>query len=202
MVMLLQSIGSQHNAISSCSGCCCNMTLHRFIFAYGVCHTRTLAVVHGGSVCNTLIPASPRRCSWLCCVVQGGVSHLDWRRACSLLLELHLSTPGLQLRLLSKQDEVASHIINTARVREPTCQHTLDSMTSDCWVTLHVAFYQLDPVPRCLRMRGEISTDCTISSSCTLAFVLNYVVAVAFAASVVNRLDIAAAGDWPSAILS
>eukprot|EP00878_Enallax_costatus_P032612 GHUV01035856.1.p1 GENE.GHUV01035856.1~~GHUV01035856.1.p1 ORF type:complete len:185 (+),score=66.53 GHUV01035856.1:546-1100(+) len=47
---------------------------------------------------------------------QGGVSQLDWRRANSLLLQIHLSTPGLQLRLLSKQEEVATHIINTARV--------------------------------------------------------------------------------------
>lgn len=55
------------------------------------------------------------------CVVQGGVSRLDWRRTSSLLLELHLSTPGLHLRLLGKQEEVATHLINTARVRTVRC---------------------------------------------------------------------------------
>lgn len=57
-------------------------------------------------------------CSFTQCLVQGIASHLDWRRVSSLLLGLHLSTPGLQLRLLSKQEDAATHVINTARVRD------------------------------------------------------------------------------------
>jgi hypothetical protein len=34
-----------------------------------------------------------------------------------LVLELHLATPGLQLRLLNKLEDVALHLLNTARVR-------------------------------------------------------------------------------------
>lgn len=46
----------------------------------------------------------------------GGV--WDWRRVQQQLLQLHLTTPGLQLRLLNKQEEAAAHIIHTARVSE------------------------------------------------------------------------------------
>lgn len=48
---------------------------------------------------------------------QGGVCPTDWRRVQGLVLELHLATPGLQLRLLNKLEDVALHLLNTARVR-------------------------------------------------------------------------------------
>jgi hypothetical protein len=52
-----------------------------------------------------------------CVHVQGTASQWDWRRVQQQLLTVHLSSPGLQLRLLSKLEEVAAHLINTARVR-------------------------------------------------------------------------------------
>lgn len=57
----------------------------------------------------------------LCCVqpparVQGTACTLDWRRCHADLLALHMATPGLQLRLLVKQEEAAAHIIHSALV--------------------------------------------------------------------------------------
>lgn len=51
-----------------------------------------------------------------CAHVQGTATQWDWRRVEQQLLAVHLSTPGLQLRLLGKLEEAAGHLINTARV--------------------------------------------------------------------------------------
>ncbi|WIA12032.1 hypothetical protein OEZ85_012112 [Tetradesmus obliquus] len=47
---------------------------------------------------------------------KGTATQWDWRRVEQQLLAVHLSTPGLQLRLLGKLEEAAGHLINTARV--------------------------------------------------------------------------------------
>jgi hypothetical protein len=47
----------------------------------------------------------------------GGGAGLDWRAVSQQLLSLHLATPGLQLRQMTKLEEAATHILNTARVR-------------------------------------------------------------------------------------
>jgi hypothetical protein len=76
-----------------------------------------MAAVVSASSCPTLQDC---KLSWLClrACVQGTASQWDWRRVQQQLLNVHLSTPGLQLRLLSKLEEAATHLINTTRVRQ------------------------------------------------------------------------------------
>lgn len=51
-------------------------------------------------------------------MLRGGAAAtgLDWRRVNQRLLQLHLTTPGLQLRVMMKQEEAAAHVLHTARV--------------------------------------------------------------------------------------
>jgi hypothetical protein len=66
--------------------------------------------------------------------VQGTASQWDWRRVQQQLLTVHLSSPGLQLRLLSKLEEVAAHLINTARVRDSSSSS--NSISSQYMLTM------------------------------------------------------------------
>jgi hypothetical protein len=83
-------------------------------------------VAHDGSCCacheQQFSRAAVVVVLW-CAFVQGTASQWDWRRVQQQLLALHLSSPGLQLRLLSKLEEVAAHLINTARVRSSSSSY-------------------------------------------------------------------------------